>query len=216
MSAYRNLYSDLPARISQVWKSTQLSTSEGKTFDVTAMLVAGAAGLAMPLELLKDLGSGNRKDWNAHPGFEHAQQDNYKLSLEKCDTYLRQKVSALCRPEEVTFQRCSDISGIIRAAEYPSQEDLIPLDTVTVRIFVKILRNALAHSSIAALSDAQREIRSLVFFSEIRDTTDCRKIAGYDVICMTVQAYSSFLSDWFALLQEPYSFMPAVVAMEAS
>ena len=55
MTAYYDIYSDLPTRVYEVWQRTKVQTSSPQQdFSVTAMLMAAAAGLAMPLENLKN------------------------------------------------------------------------------------------------------------------------------------------------------------------
>jgi hypothetical protein len=152
LSLYRNLYSDLPIRVYEVWKSTQCA-NVGRDFSVTAMLMPGSAGFSMPLELLKDLGVGNRKGWNAHPGFEHTQHDDYARSLKKCES-----------PNEVTRHKGKAIGDVLPAAEHADHSHSLPSDAMSVRELVRILRNAHAHCRVAAQSDTHKDICDLVVF----------------------------------------------------
>lgn len=82
MTANRDIYCDLPTRVHEVWQRSKAKTdSSQRDLAVTAMLMAAATGFAMPWESLKDVGSGNRNDWNAHPSFANGDQAHYQSIL---------------------------------------------------------------------------------------------------------------------------------------
>ena len=57
MTTYQDIYQDLPGRVHRAWQRLANNSlpESGEDLSVTVMLMAAAAGLAMPFENLKDL-----------------------------------------------------------------------------------------------------------------------------------------------------------------
>lgn len=124
MTMYQDIYQDLPGRVHRVWQRTNTSSNSDCTEDlsVTAMLMAAATGFAMPWESLKNVGSGNRNDWNNHPSFANGDQVHYQSILKKCDKFLSQKISDTNSLKSISFLHCSEQSDISGAIEFENGE----------------------------------------------------------------------------------------------
>ncbi|MBK6595910.1 MAG: hypothetical protein IPG23_26270 [Burkholderiales bacterium] len=203
MTAYRDIYCDLPSRVHEVWQLSKAKTdSSQRDLSVTAMLMAAATGFAMPWESLKDVGSGNRNDWNAHPSFAKGDQAHYQSVLKSCDKFLSQKISDNPSLQSVSFRHCSDQSDICDVAEYGNRGKKLELNNHTVRCAVRVLRNALAHNNIVAFGLNSDQIDKLGFFSENRVGSGCvSTVDGYLVVTFTTSAFQDFLDAWFLILK---------------
>lgn len=202
MTAYRDIYQDLPSRVYEVWQQNKNATGSSGDLSVTAMLMAAATGFAMPWESLKDIGSGNRDDWNAHPSFTNGDQTHYKRSLKKCDKFLSKKITDIVNLRSISFHQCTGPAEICSVAEFGSKGRKLELNQHTVRCIVRILRNALAHNNIVAFGARPDRIEKLGFFSENRVGSGCvSTVDGYFVVTLTTSAFQDFLDTWFLMLQ---------------
>lgn len=203
MTAYRDIYSDLPLRVHEVWQRSKAKTDSGqRDLSVTAMLMAAATGFAMPWESLKNVGSGNRVDWNSHPSFVNGDQAHYQSVLKGCDEFLSQKISDTASLKSISFRHCSDQSDICDVAEYGNKGKELELNKHAVRCAVRVLRNALAHNNIVAFGPNPDQIERLGFFSENRVGSGCvSTVDGYLVVTFTTSAFQDFLSAWFLILR---------------
>lgn len=215
MSNYQDIYRDLPSRVCQVWQRTKMHPdNETEDLSVTAMLMAAAAGLAMPLESLKDVGIGNRNDWNSHPAFGTAEQSEYKAALERCNKFFSQLIVRCESLQDIVLMRCQELCNIREAAE--GGQGGTPLDRAksNVRFVTKILRNALAHNNILAFGKSRNQIENLVFFSENRTGSGCKNtVDGWHVLTISVKSFEEFLNAWFDLLKGQDSFVGAAMAL---
>ncbi len=118
MTTYQDIYQDLPGRVNRVWQRLDTSSMLNSEEDllITAMLMAAAAGLAMPFENLKDLGAGNKRGWDDHPAFQDKNQAQYKKSLKDCDAFLKQPISKCRGLEGALLLRCQQLQDIKAAA----------------------------------------------------------------------------------------------------
>ena len=199
MSAYQDIYLDLPSRVSEVWKRTKTHPdNESKDLSATAMLMAAAAGLAMPWESLKDVGIGNGSDWNAHPSFANGNQKHYQAVLKSCSAFLAQKISDTESLKTISFQHCQNQIEIRDVAEYGQSGKT---QKHTVRCAVRVIRNALAHNNIVAFGPNPEQIEKIGFFSENRIGSGCvSTIHGYLVLTITTESFAAFLDAWFLSL----------------
>jgi hypothetical protein len=202
----------MPSRVFEVWRRTKKNQEESRKketqnkesndLSVTAMLMAAATGFAMPWESLKNVGSGNRNDWNAHPSFANGNQAHYQSILKSCDKFLSQKISDTASLQSVSFRHCSDQSDICEVAEYGEKGKELELNKHTVRCAVRVLRNALAHNNIVAFGSTPDQIDKLGFFSENRVGSGCvSTIDGYLVVTFATSAFQDFLDAWFLILK---------------
>lgn len=202
MTAYRDIYQDLPSRVHEVWQRNSGTSDNARDLSVTAMLMAAATGLSMPWESLKDVGVGNRDDWNSHPSFANGNQAHYKSVLRVCDQFLSQKISDSASLQSISLRQCADLSEICEAAEYGNKGQALELEERKVRHVVRILRNALAHNNIVAFAANNSQIEKLGFFSENREGSGCTStVNGYLLVTLTVSAFREFLDAWFGMLQ---------------
>ena len=213
MTAYCDIYSDLPTRVYEVWQRTKGQTSSSqKDLSVTAMLMAAAAGLAMPFENLKDEGIGNGNKWNAHPMFHSAKQSVYQAVLKSCDDFFKQPLNACHGLGAAVLMQCQELRGI-RVAATAGQGDA-SMDTAKydVRFALKILRNALAHNNILSIPDSG-EIEKLAFFSISNWCPIKGQGEGWNVLIIPVQSFETFLSKWFELLRPAGGIQGAALAV---
>lgn len=211
MTAFLNIYSDLPSRVHAVWQRTKRpKESDHRDLSVTAMLMAAAAGLAMPWESLKDKGVGNRSDWNAHPSFQEGDQASYKKTLEAIEGLCNKRLTDCTCQDETALYHCPNLSDIRNTVEQGGDSSTqLDLEDRTVREAIKIIRNALSHNNIFALGGDLNEIEKLVFFSEHRERNGCQStVNGWQVLVTSVGAFEKFLQTWFALLQTKNSCVP--------
>lgn len=211
MTAFLNIYSDLPSRAHEIWQRTKgPKERDHRDLSVTAMLMAAAAGLAMPWESLKDKGSGNRKNWDDHPSFQGGDQASYKNALKAIDRFCDKRLSDCLHQEESTLYHCPKLGGIRHTVEQDGDSSTrLKLEDCTVRCAIKIIRNALSHNNIFALGSDLNEIEKLGFFSENRVGHGCQStVDGWHVLVTSVGAFEKFLQTWFALLQTKNSCVP--------
>lgn len=202
MTMYQDIYQDLPSRVYEVWQRTKKPTDSPRDLSVTAMLMAAATGFAMPWESLKDMGTGNRDDWNAHPSFANGNQEHYQSVLKSCNKFLSQKISDTTSLQSISFRQCSDQSGICDVAEYGDKGKKLELNKHTVRCVVRVLRNAFAHNNFVAFGPDPDQIERLGFFSENRVGSGCvSTVDGYLVVTITTSALQDFLDAWFLMLK---------------
>ncbi|MFM2073803.1 MAG: hypothetical protein RJB34_108 [Pseudomonadota bacterium] len=204
MSNFVDIYQDLPCRVSVAWQRLQQQDQQqsGKRdLSVTAMLMAAATGLAMPFESLKDVGSGNRANWNDHPSFANGKQPHYKAVLKRCNDFLAQELSTIGYLKSIQFMHCKSMSDIRNAIEYGKQGDPLTTEQCTLRCLVRILRNALAHNNIVAFGNDRNQIKKLGFFAEKRIGFGCESTAdGYHVVAMGTTELQVFLTNWFEVI----------------
>lgn len=202
MTAYRDIYQDLPLRVYELWQQNKNATGSLGDLSVTAMLMAAATGFAMPWESLKDVGSGNRDDWNAHPSFANGNQAHYQSVLKKCNQFLSQRINDIACLQSVSLHQCADLSEICDVAEFGDKGKKLELNRHTVRCIVRILRNALAHNNIVAFGVQSDQIDKLSFFSENRVGSGCvSTVDGYFVVTIATSTFQDFLDAWFLMLQ---------------
>ena len=213
MTAYYDIYSDLPTRVYEVWQRTKVQTSSPQQdLSVTAMLMAAAAGLAMPLENLKNQGIGNGTKWNEHPMFHRANQSAYQTVLKSCDDLFKQPIKTCQGLKAAVLLQCQELKGI-RSAATTGQGDAV-MDTAKydVRFALKILRNSLAHNNILSIPDSG-EIEKLAFFSISNWCPIKGQGEGWNVLIIPVQSFETFLSKWFELLRPAGGIQGAALAV---
>lgn len=202
MSCYQDIYQDLPSRVHRIWQRTKAqSTNDTEDLSVTAMLMAAATGLAMPWENLKDVGSGNSDNWDAHPSFKNDNQPHYRSVLKGCNQFLAKKASDFPCLESISFRKCQKLSEICEVAEYGIKGEKIELNVCQVRCVVRVIRNALAHNNIVAFGSSDSQIDRLGFFSENRTHSGSPSSGeSYSVITITKDDFQEFLNVWFQML----------------
>ena len=216
MTAYRNIYQDLPSRVNRVWQqlSALQAPSDGEDLSVTAMLMAATAGLAMPFDSLKELGAGGKKSWNDHPAFQGIHQAQYKKSLTGCDVFLKTPVSGCVGLKSCELVLCTDLKDIKKTVEHPDQAHAsLSNEKTSTRQALKILRNALAHNNIVDLPGHGRQIEKLVFFSKNNWCSSCQRMDGWHVLVISVTAFREFLDAWFEMLKDEDSYLGAAKAV---
>ena len=214
MTVYRDIYCVLPSRVHEVWQRTQAAEeNNAEDRSVTAMLMAAAAGLAMPFENLKDVGIGNGEKWKDHPAFQASDQLKYKKTLTACDLFLKQSIGACPGFEQTVLLHCRELKDIRDAAESGQGDALLNVDKHNVRFALKILRNALAHNNIFGIRDGQGQIQKLTFFSQSNWCSNCNRTGGWDVLAIPVASFQTFLSKWFELLKNPETYIAATEAL---
>lgn len=201
MTTFVDIYQDLPSRVSAVWElfKSMEQKEDPRDLSVTAMLMAAAAGLAMPQEHLKK-GSNNP---GKHPSFKGKSQDHYESVYNQCRTFLTQAISTLDVLKTISFMHCPEMANIRNAIEYGNNgETVFELSEHTLDCFVYVVRNALAHNNIVAFGDSKEEITKLGFFSESRGKSKCRcnEKGDYLVVAMSTCALQAFLKAWFEML----------------
>lgn len=210
MTDYRDIYCDLPSRVHEVWQRTQAAEANAsEDRSVTAMLMAAAAGLAMPFENLKDVGIGNGEHWKDHPAFQASDQPKYKKTLEACDLFFKQPIEACAGLQNAILLQCRELKNIRDAAESGQGDASLNIAKHKVRFALKILRNALAHNNIFGIRDGQGQIEKLTFFSQSNWCSNCNRTDGWDVLVMPVASFETFLSKWFELLKKPDAYIAA-------
>lgn len=214
MSNYQNIYQDLPSRVYRVWQSTKDGLAPPtEDLSVTAMLMAAAAGLAMPFENLKDKGEGNRKDWNKHPAFGRTTQTEYQKSLKSCNEFFKKSIQECDGLKSSTLMQCQKLEDIREAARSSRGSAALDLEKHDVRFALRILRNALAHNNILDVPNDSDQIEKLAFFSRSNWCSSCGRMDGWYVLLISVDAFKQFLEIWFDLLKEPGSFAGAAKAI---
>ncbi len=210
MTAYRDIYCDLPSRVHEVWQRTQaVDANDVEDRSVTAMLMAAAAGLAMPFENLKDVGIGNADKWKDHPAFQATDRAEYQKTLKACDQFLQQSIQACRGLQNSLLLQCKELKDIRAASESGEGDSSFNLAKHKVRFAVKILRNALAHNNIFGIRDGQGQIEKLTFFSQSNWCSNCNRTDGWDVLVIPVTSFETFLLKWFELLKDPETFIGA-------
>lgn len=228
MTAYRDLYQDLPSRVNRIWAhlkdqkfaktETQKTTDQGQAADddlsVASMLMAAAAGLAMPFESLKELGAGGKKGWNEHPAFQDVNQTQYIKSLRRCNSFLTKPVSDCQGLQSCELMICTDLKDIKQTAQHFDQAHAcLNKEKTSTRQALKILRNALAHNNIVDLPGQDRQIEKLVFFSKNNWCSSCDRMEGWHVLVISVTAFRDFLDAWFEMLKDEDSYLGAATAV---
>lgn len=215
MTAYRNIYQDLPRRVKQLWARLEnCAATDSEDFSVTAMLMAAATGLAMPFETLRDLGAGRKKDWNHHPAFQGADQNLYNNSLQACEMFLKKPISECAGLKSCELMVCRNLKDIRETAEQPDQAHIrLEKGKTKTRQALNVLRNALAHNNIVDLPGSNRQIEKLVFFSRNNWCSDCQRMDGWNVLVITVNDFKLFLDAWFELRQNENSYLGAAKAI---
>lgn len=211
MSNYQDIYRDLPSRVYEVWQRTKTAqATEAVDRSVTAMLMAAAAGLAMPFENLKDVGVGNRKDWNSHPAFNTTEQSDYQNALKKCKTFFDKPVAQCPGLQRSTILCCQNPGCIRNAVESGQGAQAIDATEQSTRFAVKIIRNALAHNNLLTFGASVEQVDKLTFFSENRTGSGCKNtVDGWHVLTITVTNFEVFLQAWFGLLDKSGSYSAA-------
>lgn len=208
MTDYRDIYCDLPSRVHEVWQRTQAAEANAsEDRSVTAMLMAAAAGLAMPFENLKDVGVGNGEKWKDHPAFQTSDQSKYTKALKACDLFLKQAIGTCPGLQNAILLHCRELKNIRDAAESGQGDASFNVAKHKVRFALKILRNALAHNNIFGVRDDQGQIEKLTFFSQSNWCSSCNRTDGWDVLAMPVASFEAFLLDWFKLLKDPAAYI---------
>lgn len=214
MTAYHDIYSDLPTRVYEVWQRTKIpKESAQQDLSVTAMLMAAAAGLAMPFENLKNEGVGKSKKWNEHPMFHKATQSAYQAVLKKCDDFFKQPINTCDGLKTAVLMQCQELKDIRTAAGTGQGDVAMDAAKYDVRFALKILRNALAHNNILTVPNSGGEIEKLAFFSKSNWCSSCDRMDGWNVLVIPFQSFEAFLDKWFDLLKEPNSYPGAALAV---
>lgn len=215
MSNYQDIYRDLPSRVYEVWQRTKkIQEKEPEDRSVTAMLMAAAAGLAMPLESLKDVGVGNGTQWKDHPAFDTTDQGTYQAILKSCESFFTQPIAQCAGLQGIAIIHCKELRDIRNAVETSQPGKPLELTKQDVRFVTKILRNALAHNNILAFGTSENQIEKLTFFSENRMGSGCKStVDGWHALTICVKDFELFLIAWFDLLKEPGSYTAAATAL---
>lgn len=213
MTAYHDIYSDLPSRVYEVWQRTKaLKEPNQPDLSVTAMLMAAAAGLAMPFENLKDVGAGNGQKWTEHPMFYNVQPSSYQTALHNCDVFFKQPIRDCVGLGDALLMQCQKLKDIRKAAADEKGDAAMDTSKYDVRFALKILRNALAHNNILSISDSG-EIEKLVFFSRSNWCPGSVGVEGSNVLIISVQSFNTFLEKWFELLRPVGGIQGAALAI---
>lgn len=202
MSYYKDIYRDLPSRVFEVWQRTKEKPRNKRDLSVTAMLMAAAAGLAMPWESLKHQGAGNAENWDQHPAYDSNGKASYQQLLERTNKFLTSPLNDHDFFHDAflfEYKNLSDIRSVIESSTHtPSL-----LGRKDVRFAVKIIRNALAHNNIVACKNTRDEIEKLCFFSEKRIRNRCEStLDGWEGFILPNLSFENFLHAWFAMLDE--------------
>lgn len=214
MTAYRDIYCDLPSRVHEVWQRTKaVEANDAEDRSVTAMLMAAATGLAMPFENLKDVGIGNGEKWKDHPAFQASDQSKYQKTLKACDLFFKQAIGTCPGMQNAILLHCGELKDIRDAAESGQGDASLNVAKHKVRFALRILRNALAHNNIFGIRNDQGHIEKLTFFSQSNWCSNCNRTDGWDVLVIPVASFEAFLQKWFELLKDPEAY---ITAMEVS
>ena len=215
MSNYQDIYRDLPSRVYEVWQRTKrVQEKESEDRSVTAMLMAAAAGLAMPWENLKTEGLDKKEKWRDHPAFNHVDQSKYKSALKSCNSFLKQPINGCHGLQNAVLMPCQELRNIRDAAKCGHGDASLDISKHDVRFALKIMRNALSHNNIFDIPDSQDRIEKLVFFSENRTGSGCKStVDGWHVLTISVKSFEDFLNAWFDLLKGQDSFIGAAMAL---
>ena len=117
MTMYRDIYQDLPSRVNAVWqRAKEAPKKENTDLRVTAMLMAAAAGFAMPFENLRYERAGNKSNWDDHPAFHGRRQAQYKTSLKACNEFLKKPISECPGLAGASLLQCKELRDIRDAA----------------------------------------------------------------------------------------------------
>lgn len=211
MSNFDDIYQDLPSRVAEVWERLKsMGQQKGPPdLSVTAMLMAAAAGLAMPFENLKDLGPENSKKLEDHPMFFEVEPDEYKVVLKNCGDFFKKPIREVLT--DAHLMQCQKLKDV-RSAAFNNQGDAT-LDTSKkdMRFAIKIFRNALAHNNILSIPDDDDQIGRLAFFSK-KNGPHSSWDAGVNVLVIPVSSFEIFLKKWFELLAPEGGFQGASLA----
>ena len=214
MTAYQDIYRDLPSRVYEVWQLAQKAQKgEAKDLSVTAMLMAAVAGLAMPLE---DIYIGAKK--TSRP--DHVTRDTndqvaYQSAIQQFKDFFSQELKTSRTFADAKFARCTELSEVRNVGECGEGT---PLDFANhkVSFAFSILRNALAHNNIVAFGFSVDKIEKLTFFSEWREGSGSkRKVVGWNVLTMSTESFEKFLKFWFKLVSASGSYAAAIDALNA-
>lgn len=214
MTMYRDIYQDLPSRVYEIWQRAKEAQKKEKTdLRVTAMLMAAAAGFAMPFENLRYERAGNKSNWDDHPAFHGCDQAQYQKSLKACNDLLKKPIPECPGLAGASLLQCKELRDIRDAAGSGKGHATVNTEKHDTRFALGILRNALAHNNIVDVPDGANEIEKLAFFSKDHWCDSCGRKDGWNVLLISVNAFEQFLDAWFALLQEPGSFVGAAAAV---
>lgn len=218
MTTYQNIYQDLPGRVHRVWQRLNTSSNFDCSEDlsVTAMLMAAAAGFAMPFENLRYSKLGDKRDWDDHPAFLGKDQAQYKKSLKACSAFLKKPIFQCQGLGDATLIQCKELRDIQDAARSGNGHAVLNTQKHDTRFALDILRNALAHNNIVDVPDEANQIKKLAFFSKDNWCSSCGRTDGWNVLLISVDGFKQFLDAWFALLKEPGSYLGAAEAIASS
>ena len=214
MSNYQDIYRDLPSRVYRVWQRTKSnSDSETEDLSVTAMLMAAAAGLAMPLE---DIHIPDRKSPRPdHVTLDEDDRAAYQTARQKFKDFFAQMLNNNSTFNDAKFARCTEQSEVRNVGEY-DEDTPINLVDHNVSFAFSILRNALAHNNIVAFGTDVQKIETLTFFSEHREGSGCkRRRVGWNVLTLPIESFEKFLNFWFCLVSASGSYAAAMEALAA-
>lgn len=214
MTAYCDIYSDLPSRVYRVWQRTIRPVADDtEDLSVTTMLMAASAGLAMPFENLRYSKDGEKCNWDDHPAFLGKDQAKYKKSLKACSEFLKRPISECQGLKDAVLLQCNELCDIQGSARDGKGHAMLNLQKHDTRFALGILRNALAHNNIVDVPGGIDQIEKLAFFSKKDWCGNCGRKDGWNVLLISVKDFEQFLNAWFALLKEPGSFAGAAKAM---
>lgn len=214
MSNYQDIYRDLPSRVFKVWERAKAHTdNETEDLSVTFMLMAAAAGLAMPLE---GIHIPDRKSPRPdHVTLDEDDQAAYQAALQRFKDFFAQELNSSSTFADAKFARCTELSEVRDVGEYGGGA-AIDLANHKVSFAFSILRNALAHNNIVAFGTDAQKIEKLIFFSEWRQGSGCKqKVVGWNVLTFSVESFEKFLTLWFNLVSASGSYAAAVEALAA-
>lgn len=200
MSNYQDIYRDLPSRVNEVWyRIKEIQEKEEKDLSVTAMLMAAATGLAMPLEDIHI--TQRRRPRPNHVMIDANENIKYQTAIKKFKDFLDEDLNKCEIFTNSKFSRCAKFSEIRNIGEYGG-DDAVELGKYKVGFAISIIRNALAHNNIMAFGMTMEKIEKITFFSENWIKVPKRKLNGWNLITMQTHEFNNLLERWFELIDK--------------
>lgn len=214
MTAYQDIYRDLPSRVNSVWQRAKtMQENEPVDLSVTAMLMAAAAGLAMPLEDIRI--PARRTPRSGHVTREAEDGAAYETTVQTFKAFFSQSLAGNSLFQDVRFARCTELSDVRDVGEYGGGT-AIELSSHDAGFAFSVLRNALAHNNIVAFGVDVERIEKLSFFSEWRKGRGCKQtVVGWNVVTFSTASFEKFLTFWFNLVSASGSYAAALEALAA-
>lgn len=215
MSSYKDIYRDLPSRIHHIWKEMRDKsiTYQGQDASVTTMLMAAAAGFAMPLEHLRETKSSQGNKWKDHPAFNNVSPQKFNRTREDFRKFFDSKISECPGLKDGRLIHNQKLGEIRESAQSEVGDASLDVSRHDVRFAVRILRNALAHNNICDIPNANEKIEKLIFFSASTWPSQGTTSSGWFVLIISVESFGIFLEEWFQRLNETDAMAGAAMAL---